>query len=311
MKKTMTIKNSASNALLAFLVLTFILLTFPSQVRSAQKNDQVLVAQVGSGVIGADKSEDQTAAGNDDFNDDIWGDTLEAKDTSKSDPWEGYNRAMFSFNDFMYFEITKPVTQGYMYVMPLRPRTWINNFFQNMLTPVRVTSCLLQGKFFTAGAETSKFVANTVVGLGGLGDVIGDRQSTMPLYLGNEDMGQTFGVWGIPNGPYFVIPVLGPSTVRDAVGLGIDTFALNPFWWFGIPWYYSLSAGAYNQINKLSFHLGEYESLKEGAIDPYAALKDAYLQYRARQLHDKKKNRRPAPASSVMTDPNAQAQTAQ
>ncbi|WP_304086019.1 VacJ family lipoprotein [Maridesulfovibrio ferrireducens] len=307
MKKPMTLKNSASNALLAFLVLTFILLTFPSQVRSAESDDPILVAQVGSGIIGAVEKENGSAPTDDDFDDDIWGDAKTQQQTGASDPWEGYNRAMFTFNDFMYFKITKPVTQGYMYVMPLRPRTWINNFFQNLLYPVRVTSCLLQAKFFTAGAETSKFVANTVIGMGGLGNVAGSQQSTMPLYLGNEDMGQTFGVWGISNGPYFVIPVLGPSTVRDAVGLGIDTFVLNPFWWFGIPWYYSVSAGAYNQINKLSFHLGEYESLKEGAIDPYLALRNAYLQYRTKQVNDAKRGR-PAPTSSIVTDPNAETQ---
>jgi len=211
---------------------------------------------------------------------------------------------MFEFNDYLYFNIMKPVTKGYMWAVPLRPRTWANNFFQNLLYPVRLTSCLLQGKFYTAGSETSKFIANSIVGVGGLGNVAGDAQSTMPLYMGNEDMGQTFGVWGIPNGPYFILPFLGPSTVRDAVGVGIDTFVLNPFWWFGIPWYYSLSAGAYNQINKLSFHIGEYESLKEGAVDPYLGLRDAYLSYRAKQVQDSKRDPdRPKP--QMTTNPDA------
>ncbi|WP_031481372.1 MlaA family lipoprotein [Maridesulfovibrio frigidus] len=305
----MTIKNSASTTLFAFLVLTFILLTFPSQVRSADSSEPILVAQVGSGLIGVvAKEKNPEAIADDDFDDNVWGDEKTQISSADSDPWEGYNRAMFSFNDFMYFGITKPVTQGYMYVMPLRPRTWTNNFFQNLLYPVRVTSCLLQGRFYTAGAETSKFITNSIIGLGGFGNVVGDPASTMPLYLGNEDMGQTFGKWGIGNGPYFVIPVLGPSTVRDAVGLGIDTFVLNPFWWFGIPWYYSVAAGAYNQINKLSFHLGEYESLKEGAIDPYLALRDAYLSYRAKQINDPQRDRKPA--SEDATNPNAEPQPA-
>lgn len=292
-----------STTLLALIVMTFLLLTFPSQVRSQDTKEPVLIAQVGSGVIGAVKDNPEEYA-DDDFSDDMWGDSEHQEEAYASDPWQGYNRAMFEFNDYLYFNIMKPVTQGYMWAVPLRPRTWANNFFQNLLYPVRLTSCLLQGKFYTAGSETSKFIANSIVGLGGLGNVAGDAQSTMPLYMGDEDMGQTFGVWGIPNGPYFVMPFLGPSTVRDAVGVGIDTFALNPFWWFGIPWYYSLSAGAYNQINKLSFHIGEYESLKEGAVDPYLGLRNAYLSYRAKQVQDSRRDpERPKP--QMTTNPDA------
>ncbi|WP_421899181.1 MlaA family lipoprotein [Maridesulfovibrio sp.] len=293
-----------STTILAFVVLTMILLTFPSQVRSAETKDSIMVAQVGSGVIGAVKNNPEEFS-DDEFSEDMWGDSEHHEEAYASDPWQGYNRAMFKFNDYLYFNIMKPVTKGYMWLVPLKPRTWTNNFFQNMLYPVRLTSCLLQGKFYTAGAETSKFVANSIFGMGGLGNVVGEAQSTMPLYLGNEDLGQTFGVWGIPNGPYFVLPFLGPSTIRDSVGLGIDTFVLNPFWWFGIPWYYSASAGAYNQINKLSFHIGEYESLKEGSIDPYLALRDAYLSYRAKQVRDAKINPdRPKP--QMTTNPDAE-----
>lgn len=295
-----------STTVLAFIVLTFILLTFPSPVRSQDMKNSFVVAQVGAAVVDqVDNNPDEY--GDDEFGDEMWGDSEQNQDSSDVDPWQGYNRAMFEFNDFLYFNVMKPVTQGYMWAVPLRPRTWVNNFFQNMLYPVRLTSCLLQGKLYTAGAETSKFIANSIFGLGGLGNVVGESQSTMPLYLGNEDMGQTFGVWGIPNGPYFVLPVLGPSTVRDSVGLGIDTFVLNPFWWFGIPWYYSLSTGAYNQINKLSFHIEEYDSLKEASIDPYLGLRDAYLSYRAKQIEDSKRDPdRPEP--TMMTNPDATSQ---
>jgi phospholipid-binding lipoprotein MlaA len=292
-----------STTILAFLVLAVILLTFPSKVRSAESSEQTMVAQVGSGVIGTVKNNPEEYA-DEEFSEDMWGDSKTNEEADASDPWQGYNRAMFKFNDYMYFNVMKPVTKGYKWLVPLRPRTWTNNFFQNMLYPVRFASCVLQGKFYTAGAETSKFVANSIFGLGGLGNVVGEAQSTMPLYLGDEDMGQTFGVWGIPNGTYFVLPLLGPSTVRDAAGFGIDTFVLNPFWWFGIPWYYSASAGAYNQINKLSFHIGEYESLKEGSIDPYLALRDAYLSFRAKQIHDAKIDPQ-KPEPKMTTDPDA------
>ncbi|WP_320171322.1 VacJ family lipoprotein [Maridesulfovibrio sp.] len=295
-----------STALLAFIVLTFLLLSFPSKVRSEDAGEPVMVAQVAAGVVGEVRNNPDEY---DEFNDDMWGDSKLNEEGYASDPWQGYNRAMFEFNDFMYFNAVKPVTKGYKWVMPLRPRTWVNNFFQNMLYPVRLAGCLLQAKFYTAGAETSKFIANSIVGLGGLGNVAGGTQSTMPLYMGDEDMGQTFGVWGIPNGPYFVLPFLGPSTVRDAVGLGIDTFLLNPFWWFGIPWYYSLSAGAYNQINKLSFHIGEYESLKDASVDPYLGLRDAYLSFRAKQVQDSKNNPdRPKPKMTTNPDGSSQNQ---
>lgn len=291
-----------STTILAFIVLTFILLTFPSKVRSEALGTPIILAQMAPAVIEEVKNNPEEYP-EDDFTEDMWGDT-ELTGSDAGDPWQSYNRAMFKFNDYLYFNVMKPVTQGYKWLVPLRPRTWVNNFFQNMLYPVRLASCLLQGKFYTAGAETSKFIANSIIGLGGLGNVAGDAQSTMPLYMGDEDMGQTFGVWGIPNGPYFVLPFLGPSTVRDAVGVGIDTFVFNPFWWFGIPWYYSLSTGAYNQINKLSFHIGEYESLKDASVDPYLGLRDAYLSYRAKQINDSRKNPN-QPEPKMTTNPDA------
>ncbi|WP_027178557.1 MlaA family lipoprotein [Maridesulfovibrio bastinii] len=278
--------QNLSTSLLALLLMAFIMLSFPSRVRSEDEGtqDSYMVAQTGAAYLSANKQNAET----DPFDEDLWGDSEHLKEAHADDPWESYNRAMFKFNDALYFNVLKPVTEGYKFVIPRRPRTWVNNFFNNLLYPVRFTGCVLQGKFFTAGAETSKFIVNTVFGLGGLGNLVGDESTTMPLYTGMEDMGQTFGVWGIPNGPYFVVPFLGPSTVRDFSGYAIDTFLLNPLWWFDVPWYYSLSAGAYNQINRLSFHIGEYESLKEGAIDPYLAMRNAYLSYRAKQVQDSK-----------------------
>lgn len=275
--------RNISTSVLALLLMAFIMLSFPSKVRSEETiSGTYTVAQAGGAYAGATEK----SSAEDQF-EDLWGDDQSDQETAY-DPWESYNRAMFKFNDALYFNVMKPVTEGYKYVIPYRPRYWVNNFFDNLLFPVRFTGNVLQGKFFTAGAEVSKFIVNSIFGLGGLGNLAGNESTTMPLYTGMEDMGQTFGVWGIPNGPYFVIPFLGPSTVRDAVGYGIDTFALNPLWWFDVPWYYSLSAGAYNQINRLSFHIGEYESLKEGAIDPYLAMRNAYLSYRQKQVNDSK-----------------------
>lgn len=124
-----------STTFLAFIVMTFILLSFPSQVRSQDSKAPVIMAQVGAGVIGAVKNSPDEYA-DDEFNEDLWGDSAQQDEAYASDPWQGYNRAMFNFNDGLYFNVMKPVTQGYMYAVPLKPRTWINNAFQNLLRSI-------------------------------------------------------------------------------------------------------------------------------------------------------------------------------
>lgn len=200
------------------------------------------------------------------------------------DPLEGWNRFWFQFNDKLYFYVAKPITQAYKWAIPERPRRWVDNFFHNLLFPVRFVSCLLQGKGFEAGVEFSRFVCNTAFGLGGLGNPAGDLQPTRPISSTDEDLGQTFGAWGAGNGMYLVWPFLGPSTVRDTVGYVGDYF-LKPVSAIH-PWYWSVATTAYDKMNALSFRLGEYETGKQGAIDPYVAFKSAYLRLRAKQVQD-------------------------
>lgn len=227
------------------------------------------------------------------FLDDVWdesGQVVTEKTKTQDivaeipDPLEGWNRMWFQFNDKMYFYFAKPLAQGYSYVIPERPRMWVRNFFRNLLFPVRFVGCLLQGKFLSAGMETSKFIANTSVGLLGFADVTSELEPVRPTPTGQEDVGQAFGAWGIGNGMYMVWPFLGPSTARDTVGSIGDHF-LTPTTYLN-PWWASMSVKAYEKINDVSLRIGEYETLIEGSVDPYEAMKDAYIRYRARMVSE-------------------------
>lgn len=200
------------------------------------------------------------------------------------DPLEPWNRFWFAFNDNMYLYLLDPVARGWEYVVPEKPRTWINNFFHNLAAPVRVVNCLLQGKFFKAGVEFSRFVGNTAFGLGGLGDVTGGLKPLRPIPPGEEDFGQTLGMWGFDNGCYLVWPVFGSSSIRDTVGLGVDMW-LDPSWYLDSKyWYYSIAGKVVQQVNAVSFRLDEYQALRDASLDPYIAFRDAYLRYRAQKV---------------------------
>ncbi|MDR3640659.1 MAG: VacJ family lipoprotein [Humidesulfovibrio sp.] len=200
------------------------------------------------------------------------------------DPLEGWNRMWFGFNDKLYFWALKPVAQGYSTVIPERPRLWVHNFFHNLMYPVRFTSLILQAKFGAAAVETSRFIGNTAFGLGGLGDVTGDLKPYKPIPSTEQDLGLTFGYWGAGNGFYLVWPVLGPSTGRDTVGYVGDYF-LTPTSYIN-PWYWSIAADGYDKINGVSLRIGDYETLKDASVDPYEAVRDAYLRMRFKKMND-------------------------
>jgi phospholipid-binding lipoprotein MlaA len=192
-----------------------------------------------------------------------------------SDPIEPWNRMMFQFNDKLYFWALKPVAQGYNAVLPEPARVSVNNFFKNVAMPVRFVNSLLQGKFKSAGTEIARFGINTTIGLAGFFDVAKNR---FDLYEQNEDLGQTLGVYGMPGMMYIVWPFFGPSTVRDTIGSAGDSFLdganyIDPF-------YVPMSLHAYDRINKTSLDLTTYEDLKNSSVEPYTAMRDAYIQYR-------------------------------
>jgi phospholipid-binding lipoprotein MlaA len=204
---------------------------------------------------------------------------LEQKQVSVADPLEPVNRFMFGVNDVVYFWVLKPVLRAYVYAVSPEARTGIRNFFHNLATPARLVNCILQGKNAEADIELQRFAINTVAGALGLGDPARERWGLKPV---EEDLGQTLAVYGLGDGIYLVWPLLGPSTLRDSVGMVGDAF-LDPVRYVE-PEALSIGISAADTTNSMSFRLGEYESLKAATVDPYIAMRDAYLQYRKKQI---------------------------
>ena len=197
-----------------------------------------------------------------------------------SDPLESSNRLVFQFNDKLYFWVMKPLAKGYNAVVPLEGRVPIRNAFQNIRMPIRAVSAFLQGKMRVAGIELARFGINSTMGLAGLYDV---AKSEFNIKGQEQDLGLTLGYYGIAEGPYLILPFLGPSCLRDAIGMTGGLF-LNPLNYIGPPIELVVGVQAYEYINNASLVAGEYESLKESAIEPYIALRNAYLQYRRNQI---------------------------
>jgi phospholipid-binding lipoprotein MlaA len=196
-----------------------------------------------------------------------------------ADPIEPWNRLMFHFNDKLYFWVMKPVARGYNVVVPEPVRISVRNFFRNVAMPIRFVNSLLQGKFKGAGSELARFLLNSTVGLAGFFDVATSRFKLDPS---REDLGQTLGFYGMPGLMYIVWPFLGPSTVRDSIGLAGDGF-MYPVNYIS-PWEAALGVNAYERVNTTSLELGNYENLIESALEPYIAVRDAYIQYRKAQI---------------------------
>jgi len=196
-----------------------------------------------------------------------------------NDPFEKINRGVYAFNDVADRFVLRPVAKGYEKVLPRPARTGIGNFFDNLLLPISIANDLLQAKFFAAGRDTGRLLVNTTVGLGGLFD----PATEIGLLAPDEDFDQTLGVWGVPEGPYLVLPLLGPRTVRH-VGGGLTDALLNPLIqlrndkvrWTGVIVY------AIDQRARL---LAADEAVRE-AFDPYAFVRDAYLQNRRYRVYD-------------------------
>jgi phospholipid-binding lipoprotein MlaA len=197
-----------------------------------------------------------------------------------ADPLEPFNRAMYHFNDKLYFWALKPVAQGYKKVVPEGARISISNFFSNIAFPIRFVNCLLQANFEGAASEFARFTVNTIWGVAGLFDPASSKE--INLRKQDEDFGQSLGVYGLGQGFYINWPIFGPSSPRDTVGLIGDLF-LHPLTYLD-PWEASAGTKAYDKVNETSLRIGDYESLKEAAIDPYVAIRDAYVQYRQKKV---------------------------
>ena len=198
-----------------------------------------------------------------------------------ADPLEKLNRVTFKFNDGLYRFVFRPISKGYTTIAPKPVRKGIDNVFDNLRFPVRLVNTTLQGKLGRAGLEIQKFGLNTIIGVGGIFKV-SDRIEKL-ANVPEEDTAQTFAVWGIGKGSYLVIPVFGPSTMRDAWGLTGD-YALNPINWGlivggsleNLTWIPTTA----NTVRLMPSQLEIYDAAKANSIDPYLSVRSIYLQNR-------------------------------
>jgi len=201
--------------------------------------------------------------------------------TTPVDPLEVYNRHMFDFNDRVDRAVLKPVAQAYEAVLPKDLRVCVNNAFLNLLEPVNAINNLLQGKPSDAMSDVSRLFWNSTAGLLGCFDLAAKAGAPRS----NEDFGQTLGRWGVVPGPYFVLPLLGPSTIRDTFGRLFDFLGTDPIWYIqDIPVRNSL-VGA-RLVDTRASLLPAEKVLEAAALDRYQFVRDAYLQLRRNLVYD-------------------------
>ncbi len=196
---------------------------------------------------------------------------------SEEDPWEGFNRPIFRFNDTVDTYALKPIAQGYRAVTPQFLEDGVHNVFGNIGDVGNLANNLLQGKLHNAGVDTGRLIFNTTFGLLGFFDVA----KHMGLRKNDEDFGQTLGVWGLDSGPYLVIPFLGPSSVRDASGRVPDSF-LTPYPYIDHVPTRNVTRGV--QVVDTRANLLQAERLVSG--DKYIFIRNAYLQSREFKVKD-------------------------
>lgn len=201
-----------------------------------------------------------------------------------SDPFEGGNRVVMSVNEGIDKAVLEPVARGYRYVAPKPVRQSVRNFLRNLKSPVIMGNQLLQGDLEGFANATGRLVINTLLGVGGLFDVA--DMGGIPYE--SEDFGQTLAVWGVGNGPYVVIPLLGPSTVRDGTGMLVDSFA-DPvrIYMFShdLEWLHYTRVGV-GIIDTREEYLDIIDDLRRNSFDYYAAVRSAYYQRRQALVKD-------------------------
>ena len=201
---------------------------------------------------------------------------------NERDPWQGFNRSMYAFNDTLDSEIVKPAAKGYRAITPDFVETGVRNVFGNLDDVSVGVNNVLQGKLTDAGSDVGRILVNTTIGIGGLFDIA----SKMGLRKHEEDFGQTLGVWGVPSGPYLVLPFFGPSTLRDSPSIPVDRILLDPLT------YVELKTGERVAINALDLvslraELLSLEDAVEGiSQDQYTLIREAYLDRREFLLND-------------------------
>jgi phospholipid-binding lipoprotein MlaA len=190
-------------------------------------------------------------------------------EVNKTDPYENFNRKMFGFNDTVDDYVAAPISNAYKWITPQFMQTGVYNFFNNLKNLNVVINDVLQAKFSQSGEDTVRLALNSTLGLGGLFDVARD----VGLDQNEEDFEQTLAVWGVPQGSYLVLPIMGPSTMRGIPGAAFDT-AANPASYVGLP------VQLVSMLNSRASAEGALKFIDEAALDPYVFTRESFLQWR-------------------------------
>ena len=198
------------------------------------------------------------------------------------DPWENFNQKIFTFNRQADKYVLKPAAKAYDFVMPAPWQVMIDHAFDNLRWPARFVNNLLQRKWDGAGRELARFLINSTAGIGGLFDPAGDFWGIEPS---KADFGQTLGKWGLGSGPYLILPLFPPLTLRDALGLGVDT-ATNPLAYYTPFVSDGLGTKAGDTVNERALNIDRFQGFEESVLDMYSAVRDAYLRRREQRIRE-------------------------
>jgi phospholipid-binding lipoprotein MlaA len=193
-----------------------------------------------------------------------------------TDPLEGYNRWMFGVNETIYDAVLEPVARGYRDNVDEHLRIGVKNIFSNAMAPVKFLSSLLQLEFKKSGQVLARTLINTTLGIGGIADVAGEEYGIKDV---NEDFDQALGYYGIPTGPYVVLPFFGPSTARNIIGRTADAL-LSPGAMVGASVNTNIIVNVEDNVNAASFIVDDKKQLEDSALDEYESIRDFYHQYR-------------------------------
>jgi len=208
----------------------------------------------------------------------------QAQFKANNDPLEPMNRRIFAFNEFMDRILIRPLAEGYGHVLSQWERDAIRHFLDNINEPVVFANDLLQDRLNDAVVTAGRFVVNTTVGIAGFRDVA--KKNRLPRQSG--DFGQTLSIWGFGEGPYLIIPLLGPSSPRDGVGLGVDVYVLDPYHYLAQEYHYpgaiSISREILDGLDQRQRAIEPLDEMKHEAVDYYASFRSLYRQNRAAEL---------------------------
>ncbi len=225
-------------------------------------------------------SDPQRILGDPLFEDDF---SLGPPDLVVHDPLESMNRAFFQVNDRLYYWVLKPVKTVYAEILPTDIRQCLGNFFINLTAPVHLVNNLLQGEVEDAGIVLGRFLINSTLGIFGLVDPAADG---FGIRQRHADFGQTLGKWGLSEGVYLYWPGLGPSNLRDSVGLFTD-FYFHPVFYLSGNLVFDFGYITTERVNSLSINPDVYEELKRISLDPYVAARQAYYEYRRKLISER------------------------